>query len=143
MRFEYPEDALELSHPARVLWDLLGKMDLSAFSKGCEAVEGAAGRSLKSPRMLLLAQRHRLQSSAARPPAPRLRHPSATAAWAIPCPEAHHQPPVTPTGASSPVRRPMAAPSHSVLPRPEPVHAICGHIFCGEKADFLSGPALS
>ena len=53
MRFEYPEDALELSHPARVLWDLLGKMDLSAFSKGCDAVEGAAGRSLKSPRMLL------------------------------------------------------------------------------------------
>lgn len=53
MRFEYPEDALELSHPARVIWTLLGKMDLSAFSRGCESVEGAAGRSLKSPRMLL------------------------------------------------------------------------------------------
>jgi transposase len=53
MRFEFPEDALELSHPARVLWNLLGKMDLSGFSKACEAVEGAAGRSLKSPRMLL------------------------------------------------------------------------------------------
>ena len=53
MRFEFPEDALDLSHPARVIWNLLGKMDLSAFSKSCEAVEGAAGRSLKSPRMLL------------------------------------------------------------------------------------------
>jgi transposase len=53
MLFEYPEDALEPSHPARVLWDVLGKMDLKAFSKGCVAVEGAAGRALKSPRMLL------------------------------------------------------------------------------------------
>lgn len=53
MRFEFPEDALEPSHPARVLWNLLGKLDLEAFSRGCEAVEGAAGRSLKSPRMLL------------------------------------------------------------------------------------------
>jgi hypothetical protein len=24
----------------------------------------------------------------------------------------------------------MAAPSHSVLPRPEPVYAISGHLFC-------------
>jgi hypothetical protein len=53
MLFDYSEDALEPSHPARVLWDLLGKMDLKAFSKGCVAVEGAAGRALKSPRMLL------------------------------------------------------------------------------------------
>ena len=48
MRFEFPEDALEPSHPARVLWDVLGKMELGAFSKGCKAVEGRAGRSLKS-----------------------------------------------------------------------------------------------
>jgi transposase len=53
MRFEFPEDALEPTHPARVLWNVLGMMDLAAFSKGCESVEGAAGRSLKSPRMLL------------------------------------------------------------------------------------------
>lgn len=53
MLFEYPEDALEPSHPARMLWDVLGMMDLKAFSKGCVAVEGAAGRALKSPRMLL------------------------------------------------------------------------------------------
>lgn len=53
MRFEFPEDALEPSHPARVIWNVLGKMKLAAFSKGCEAVEGSAGRALKSPRMLL------------------------------------------------------------------------------------------
>ena len=53
MRFEWIEDALEPSHPARVIWSILGKMNLAGFSKGCEAVEGAAGRSLKSPRMLL------------------------------------------------------------------------------------------
>ena len=53
MRFEFPENALEPSHPTRVLWDVLGKMELGAFSKGCEAVESRAGRSLKSPQMLL------------------------------------------------------------------------------------------
>lgn len=53
MRFEFPEDALEPSHPARVLWNVLGKMELAGFSKGCESVEGTAGRSVKSPRMLL------------------------------------------------------------------------------------------
>ena len=53
MRFEYPEDALERSHVARVIWDVLGKMDLRPFSRGCESVESGAGRSLKSPRMLL------------------------------------------------------------------------------------------
>src|SRR5437868_3241682 len=40
MRFECPEDALEESHPARVIWDVLGEMDLCAFSVRCESVEG-------------------------------------------------------------------------------------------------------
>lgn len=53
MRFAFPEDALEPLHAARVLWNVLGKMDLAAFSKECETVEGGAGRSLKSPRMLM------------------------------------------------------------------------------------------
>jgi transposase len=53
MRFECLDEALEESHPARVIWNLLGKMPLAGFSKGCEAVEGSAGRSMKSPRMLL------------------------------------------------------------------------------------------
>lgn len=53
IRFDCPEDTLERSHPARVLWDVLGKMNLVAFSRGCESVEASAGRSLKSPRMML------------------------------------------------------------------------------------------
>ena len=40
MRFEYPEDALERSHVARVIWDVLGKMDLGPFSRDCESVDG-------------------------------------------------------------------------------------------------------
>jgi transposase len=53
IRFEIPEDMLPASHPARVLWDVLGTLDLSAFSRECASVEGGVGRSLKSPRMLL------------------------------------------------------------------------------------------
>jgi transposase len=53
IRFECAEDALERSHAARLIWDVLGKMDLGAFSRDCESVEGSSGRSLKSPRMLL------------------------------------------------------------------------------------------
>lgn len=53
MRFEVPEDSLEPEHPARALWQALGKLDLSAFLDEARAVEGAAGRPTHSPRMLL------------------------------------------------------------------------------------------
>lgn len=53
IRFEVPDDALGPSHPARLLWEVLGTLDLTAFSAGCESVEGRAGRSMLSPRMLL------------------------------------------------------------------------------------------
>lgn len=53
IRFESLDELLDRSHTARVLWDVLGKVDLRAFSRGCESVEGTAGRALKSPRMLL------------------------------------------------------------------------------------------
>src|SRR2546428_388412 len=53
IRFEVPEDMLPPSHVARVLWNVLGTLELSAFSRDCGSVEGGAGRSLKSPRMLL------------------------------------------------------------------------------------------
>lgn len=52
-RFEIPDDMISASHPARLIWDVLGTLDLSRFSAGCAAVEGRAGRSLLSPRMLL------------------------------------------------------------------------------------------
>ena len=53
VRFEIPDDMVPATHPARILWNVLGMMDLTAFGKDCGSVEGGAGRSLKSPRMLL------------------------------------------------------------------------------------------
>src|SRR5690349_15289197 len=53
MRFEAPEDLLPPAHPARVLWDVVGTLDLSPFLAQTKSVEGAAGRDVLSPRMLL------------------------------------------------------------------------------------------
>ena len=51
--FELPDDAISAEHPARVLWSVLSRMDLSAFLQGALAFEGGSGRSTMSPRMLL------------------------------------------------------------------------------------------
>jgi len=51
--FEMPEDTLEPSHPARVLWDVVGTLNLAAFLAGAKAVVGVAGRATLSPRMKL------------------------------------------------------------------------------------------
>jgi transposase len=51
--FELPEDALPSTHPARLLWDVTGTLDLSRFLVGIKAVEGTAGRRALSPRMKL------------------------------------------------------------------------------------------
>lgn len=51
--FEVPEDALPVTHPARVLWTVLGGFDLSAFSAEVTSVAGDAGRPQLSPRMML------------------------------------------------------------------------------------------
>lgn len=53
MRFEIPDDMVPSGHQARALWDVLGLLDLSRFGADCGSVEGKAGRSLLSPRMLL------------------------------------------------------------------------------------------
>ena len=53
IRFEIPDEMISAEHPARLLWNVLGTLDLAAFSATCAAVEGKAGRSLLSPRMLL------------------------------------------------------------------------------------------
>ncbi len=53
IRFEMPDDALDAEHPARVLWEALGKLDLSAFLACARSVEGHAGRPTHSPRMML------------------------------------------------------------------------------------------
>jgi transposase len=52
-RYEIPEDALEQWHPARVLWEVTGTLDLSRFLDGAKAVEGTVGRKTLSPRMKL------------------------------------------------------------------------------------------
>lgn len=52
-RFELPEDALPPTHPARLLWDVTGTLDLSRFLVGIKAVEGSVGRKVLSPRMKL------------------------------------------------------------------------------------------
>lgn len=63
MRFEAPEDLLP---PARVLWDVVGTLDLRPFLAEAKSVEGSAGRDLLSPRMLLAENADRPGSVAAR-----------------------------------------------------------------------------
>jgi transposase len=53
IRFEMPDDLLDGEDPARVLWQALGKLDLSAFLDAARAVEGGAGRPTHSPQMML------------------------------------------------------------------------------------------
>ena len=53
LRFELPEETLEASHPARVLWRVLETLDLGGFERGVRSVAGRAGRPTHSPRMLL------------------------------------------------------------------------------------------
>jgi transposase len=48
-----PEDVLAVDHPARLLWQVLGTLDLSGFVRDAKAVEGTQGRDVLSVRMLL------------------------------------------------------------------------------------------
>ena len=52
-RWEMPEDALSAGHPARLLWQVLGTLDLSGFIRDAKAVDGKQGRDVLSVRMLL------------------------------------------------------------------------------------------
>jgi len=40
IRFEMPEDTLPPTHAARVLWDVVGTLQLCAFLEGVKAFEG-------------------------------------------------------------------------------------------------------
>lgn len=53
IRFEMPEDKLAPTHTARVLWDVIGALDLTAFLDGVKAIEGTVGRKTLSPQMKL------------------------------------------------------------------------------------------
>ncbi|MBK8695655.1 MAG: transposase [Deltaproteobacteria bacterium] len=52
-RIEIPEDLLTPEHPARLLWNVLGTLDLSAFLADTRTAQHCAGRSELSPRMKL------------------------------------------------------------------------------------------
>jgi len=47
------EALIASEHPARNLWELLGRMDLSRFAIGLKSVEGHAGRNAWEPRLLI------------------------------------------------------------------------------------------
>lgn len=53
IRFSVPSEELAATHPARVLWEVLGRVDLSGFDADVRAFEGGSGRPRVSPRMLL------------------------------------------------------------------------------------------
>ena len=47
------ERLIDARHPARVLWEVTGKLDLSAFHAGIKAKRGQAGRPTFDPRLLI------------------------------------------------------------------------------------------
>jgi transposase len=47
------EKLIEMDHPARAIWDLVGRLDLSAFRAEIEVVEGEAGRPAYDPQLLI------------------------------------------------------------------------------------------
>ena len=53
IRFEAPEDALPVDHPARLLWRIVGTLDVQPFLANARAIEGRQGRDVLSARMLL------------------------------------------------------------------------------------------
>ena len=53
IEFEIRDDSLPLEHPARLIWEVLGLLDLGVFTQGAKAVEGGRGGALKSRRLLL------------------------------------------------------------------------------------------
>ena len=47
------EKLIEPDHPARAIWELVGRLDLSGFTAAIESVEGEAGRPAYDPRLLI------------------------------------------------------------------------------------------
>lgn len=53
IRFEVPEETLPAEHPARLLWGIVSRLELSGFLAEAKAFEGQQGRDQTSVRMLL------------------------------------------------------------------------------------------
>jgi transposase len=47
------ERLIDADHPARAIWELLGKLDLGRFVAGIKAVEGRPGRDRSDPRVVI------------------------------------------------------------------------------------------
>jgi len=47
------EKLVDLDHPVRAIWELVGQADLEPFYAGIESVEGVAGRPVWGPRLLI------------------------------------------------------------------------------------------
>ena len=47
------EKLIEPEHPARAIWELVGRLDLSGFTAAIASVEGEAGRPAYDPRLLI------------------------------------------------------------------------------------------
>src|SRR5262249_56313738 len=47
------EQLIEADHPARAIWEFLGRVDLSGFSEGIQAYEGERGRAAYNPQLLV------------------------------------------------------------------------------------------
>lgn len=48
-----PDRLVSEDHAVRAIWDLLGRLDLSAYYEGVKAVEGRPGRDRSDPRVLM------------------------------------------------------------------------------------------
>lgn len=53
MTFGVPDDAISSTHAARVIWNVIGTLELSRFLVGVKSIEGSVGRKTKSPQMKL------------------------------------------------------------------------------------------
>lgn len=48
-----PDDLITADHPARLIWNVCGRLDLSKFYQTINAVEGSAGRNANDPRLMV------------------------------------------------------------------------------------------
>lgn len=53
MRTVDVEQLIEADHPARAIWEFLGRLDLSRFSEAVQAYEGERGRAAYDPQLLI------------------------------------------------------------------------------------------
>ena len=47
------ESRIGAGHPARAIWELVGRLELSAFEENVKSVEGEGGRARWPPRLLI------------------------------------------------------------------------------------------